>query len=71
MNHSEFDYRNQILEAQKKIDGHLLVTPLLESFWLSSLAPDSRVFCKLESEQVTGSFKARGALNKIMCLSQE
>ena len=39
---------------------------------ISDLAPDSgvRLFAKLENEQETGSFKLRGATNKIMGISQ-
>ena len=66
----ENSLKYKIEEANKRISGHLLVTPLMESHWLSSNS-QSRVFCKLESEQVTGSFKARGALNKILSLSDD
>lgn len=40
--------------------GCILETPMLHSNWLST--PKCSVFIKLENEQVTGSFKARGAL---------
>lgn len=47
-------------------DGAVHRTPLMRSSWLEgvhgSLAT-ARAYIKLESEQVTGSFKARGALN--------
>ena len=34
-----------------------------------SIPPDSGVYLKMENEQVTGSFKIRGALNKVLSLS--
>lgn len=40
-------------------------TPLLRSTWLSALA-GTDVYLKLESEQVTGAFKARGAAHKVL-----
>jgi len=52
--------------AAGRISSRLYRTPLQQAFWLSS---DSNVFLKLESEQVTNSFKARGALNKVLSLS--
>lgn len=47
-------------------DGAFHRTPLLRSAWLEGVhggLPSARAFIKLESEQATGSFKARGALN--------
>ena len=50
----------------------VLATPLLESRWLAE-APNGRhrpasVLLKLENRQVTGSFKARGATNKVIAI---
>ena len=50
--------------AHKRVRPLVLVTPLIHSRVLSSRA-GARVFLKCESEQVTGSFKLRGATNKI------
>lgn len=60
----------EILQAHKRISGKLLKTPLLPSPWLSK-ACDGEVFLKMESEQYTGSFKARGSLNKLMWLKEQ
>lgn len=60
---------SEIEKAALKIGPHVLETPLLESPYLSSNG--GKVFLKLESEQVTGSFKARGSLNKILSLPQQ
>ena len=59
-----------IEQARKRIKGHIKITPMHESSYLSELIQGS-VFLKLESEQVTGSFKVRGALNRLMTLSKE
>jgi threonine dehydratase len=56
--------------AARRISPHIYQTPLFYSDYLSELN-DGAVYLKLESEQVTGSFKARGALNKIMSLSAD
>jgi threonine dehydratase len=57
-----------ILTAAERIGPHLRETPCLESPLISE-AVGTRTFLKLENLQVTGSFKARGALNKILGLS--
>jgi len=54
-----------IVAAEKRIRPHILTTPLFPSYYLSGLS-GGQVYLKLESEQYTGSFKARGALNKII-----
>ena len=54
----------QVSEASKRIEGKLNVTPLGYSHWL-------KCYLKLESEQVTGSFKARGAMNKVLSLNSD
>ncbi len=61
---------DSIEQARKRISDHIKITPLRHAKGLSNLTGAS-VFLKLESEQVTGSFKARGALNKLMTLSTE
>ena len=52
----------EILEARARIAPHIRRTPLLPSAWLSALA-GADVRLKLESLQVTNSFKLRGAVN--------
>ena len=48
--------------ARQRIAPYIRRTPLVDSSWLSHLA-GAPVTLKLESLQITGSFKARGALN--------
>ena len=57
---------DQIKEAHKKISPHINYTPLIYSDFLSK---NRTVKLKLESLQKTGSFKLRGALNKLLSLS--
>ena len=51
-----------IYAARARLHGHIAPTPLRESAWLSSMAAVP-VLLKLESVQLTGSFKIRGAMN--------
>lgn len=60
---------SEIREAAVRIAPHIISTPFLQSAWLSDLA-QAEVFVKWESLQLTGSFKLRGALNKMMLLKQ-
>ncbi len=53
-----------VLAAAARIGRHVRRTPLVQSISLPG-----HPFLKLENVQVTGSFKIRGALNKIMCLN--
>ncbi|MHA2396567.1 MAG: threonine ammonia-lyase, partial [Candidatus Thorarchaeota archaeon] len=61
---------DDIEQARKRIKGHIKTTPLHHSQHLSEVIEGS-VFLKLENEQVTGSFKVRGALNRLMTLTKE
>jgi threonine dehydratase len=54
--------------AGKRIASHIRRTPLVRSPELSDIAGGD-VYLKLENEQLTGSFKLRGALNALSCLS--
>ena len=54
-----------VLRARRRIAPHVRRTPLVRSVWLSDLAGAS-VSLKLESQQVTSSFKARGAFNAVI-----
>ncbi|MEQ9301026.1 MAG: threonine/serine dehydratase [Cyclobacteriaceae bacterium] len=60
----------EIAKAADRTKGQVLKTPLFYSTYLSALN-DGEVYLKLENEQYTGSFKARGALNKVLKLSLE
>ena len=59
---------NQIREAYTKISPYVNNTPLLYSSYLSE---NKNVYLKLESLQITGSFKLRGATNKLLSLNDE
>ena len=59
--------KDRITEAEKRIRPHVRETPLEYSYILNKLT-GSEAYLKLENIQVTGSFKARGALNKILTL---
>lgn len=58
------DFKRQSTIAGETIDGIVLKTPLLKSAWLSKLT-GCNVYLKMESEQLTRSFKLRGATNKM------
>jgi threonine dehydratase len=57
-------------EAQRRLGNLTAVTPLLEAPLLNEKL-GFRLLVKAECLQVTGSFKARGALNNLLHLSQE
>lgn len=58
-----------IYQARRRVHGRVLETPLRPSSWLSSLA-DGQVFLKIESANLTGSFKIRGAINAALRLAE-
>ena len=58
-----------IEESAARISDIALRTPLAESKWLS-VENKCNVYLKLESEQINGSFKLRGATNKLKLLQQ-
>jgi threonine dehydratase len=59
-----------IREAAARIRGKIHRTPLFSASQLGERV-GARLWLKCESFQKTGSFKARGALNKVLCLSDE
>jgi threonine dehydratase len=59
----------RIAAAARRIAGHVHHTPLLSAASLGDRA-GVRLFLKCENFQKTGSFKPRGALNKVLSLSQ-
>ncbi len=59
-----------IQNAQRTIRPYLFRTPLRDSFLLSERV-GAAVFLKLENWQITGSFKPRGALNRIALMSAD
>ena len=62
------DVAREVAAAERRIRNVIRETPLQPSPALSRLS-GADVLLKLESLQVTGSFKARGALNKLLSLS--
>jgi threonine dehydratase len=56
--------------AAARIAGHIRVTPLLEAD-PGAFPPAARVWLKLEQLQHTGSFKARGAFNRILSAAEQ
>ena len=62
-----YDLKELCQTAYNNIKKHIVKTPLIHSKNLSSIS-DSNVFLKLENFQYTGSFKLRGAINKILNL---
>jgi threonine dehydratase len=56
-----------VLAARERLCGLVHRTPVLHCEGLDALA-GARVFCKAECLQATGSFKVRGALNKVRSL---
>jgi threonine dehydratase len=59
-----------IKEARERIRGSIVVTPFVHSEKFSQQTGNS-VFLKLENLQMTGAFKERGALNKILLLTED
>lgn len=62
--------RKEVLEAEKRIRAYIRETPIEFSPFLSKMG-NCEVFLKLENIQLTGSFKIRGAMNKILSLPQK
>lgn len=56
-----------IIQAHKRIQAYIYHTPLEYSEKISSIY-DSNIYLKLENLQVTGSFKPRGSINRLLTL---
>ncbi len=67
---SDSDLFQQILTADSRIRPFVLESPLIPSPTLSERVR-ANVFLKLENRQHTGSFKLRGATNKLLSLTNE
>lgn len=63
-----FDF-DEVKQAYDRIKRYVVKTPLEESFYLGD--GERKYFFKLESFQRAKSFKIRGALNKMLTLSEE
>lgn len=59
-----------IERARNQLAGHILRTPMLPAPRLSSLT-GADVYVKYENLQVTSSFKERGAINKLVALTED
>jgi threonine dehydratase len=58
--------------AQRRTEGYVRHTPLIKAWPIRKRATKhGLVYLKLESLQITGSFKARGAVNKVYSLSSQ
>ncbi len=57
-----------IVRAEKIVSKHIVTTPVVQSQALSK-AVGERIYLKLENQQITGSFKIRGAINAISNLN--
>ncbi|WP_455374258.1 pyridoxal-phosphate dependent enzyme, partial [Limibacillus halophilus] len=60
-----------IQAAQRRLQGRVRRTPMLAATQAKQPLGEGELFLKLESLQVTGSFKARGATNALLSLSEE
>ncbi len=60
----------EIKRAEQRIREHILLSPCRHSVELSAMT-GQQVFLKLDNLQRTGAFKERGALNKILTLTEE
>ncbi|MDZ5480637.1 bifunctional threonine ammonia-lyase/L-serine ammonia-lyase TdcB [Bacillus thuringiensis] len=60
----------EIKKAKEILDVNARKTPLVKSFYLTSKT-GGEIYLKLENMQLTGSFKFRGAFNKISQLTNE
>ncbi|MBO0796597.1 MAG: pyridoxal-phosphate dependent enzyme, partial [Ktedonobacteraceae bacterium] len=61
-----------IQRAKKRLGGYVRRTPLLKAGPVRQSANvGGELYLKLECLQITGSFKARGAVNKLLSLTSE
>jgi threonine dehydratase len=67
--HPTLDVPQLVLEAVERCEDYLSPTPLEYSMYLSEEI-ESEVWLKLDSMQRTASFKFRGAINKILSLTE-
>jgi threonine dehydratase len=63
------DIAKEVIAAEKRIRPHIRETLLEYSPYYSELA-GADIYFKLENLQHTGSFKVRGAMNKVLSLTQ-
>ncbi len=63
------DIKKEVLEAERRIRKYIRVTPVEYSPYFSQIG-DCSVFLKLENIQLSGSFKLRGVMNKLLSLTK-
>jgi threonine dehydratase len=61
---------DDIKAAAERIKGSVIRTPMMKSYTLSEIV-DAEVWLKFENLQFTAAYKERGALNKLLQLSDE
>lgn len=62
--------KEAVLDARTRITPHIRLTECRRSPALSRAA-DAEVFLKLENRQISGSFKLRGVMNRLLMLAPE
>jgi len=63
------DVHEEVIRAEERIREFVRTTSLMHSPSLSERS-GANVYCKMENEQHTGSFKLRGAMSKVLSLSE-
>lgn len=63
-------YLEKIINVRENIKDTVIKTPLLYSNVFSKIS-NNNVYMKCKNLQLTGAYKIRGALNKILSLSEE
>jgi len=69
MSHRNPNFKEEVLQAYSRLKKDIARTSLIYSEFLSEMF-GAKVYVKWENEQVTGSFKFRGALNKLRTLEK-
>lgn len=64
------DVFRETVEADRRIHGYVRETSAERTFFFSNLSKGN-VYLKLENTQLTGSFKLRGAFNRLLTLTNE
>jgi threonine dehydratase len=67
---SDFVTLSDVQAAARRLAGHVENTPCLHSRTLSAIT-GAQVYLKFENLQFTASFKERGALNRLLALSDD
>ena len=62
--------KDDLLGAKQKLENYIHRTPVLQSRLINELA-GAQLFFKCENFQKVGAFKMRGAMHKLLCLSEK